>query len=236
MKAVRPIVPPTHRWTTVQISVPPQDAQRQLTDVFCRRYDVSRPLMQRFLRQGKIRVMRAAKVEVNADSEDVPTADPSQVRSWIPRSNLRVQAGDLLTVSEVLLSPRKKPPRFPLSRTGKLSEEITKFMQELVLYKDDRIIVINKPAGICVHAGPKTTEHLEGYLEALQYEADIAPLLVHRLDRDTSGTLILARTRAVAAQLREMLNEATAAQGQRIEKVYWAMVRGKPDKRHMAGE
>ena len=234
-RLVRPIVPRTGRWTTVQISVPPEDAQRQVTDVFSRQYDVSRPLMERFLREGRVQVMRAAKVQVNGD-ETVPMADPSQVRSWIPRSNLRVQAGDLLSMADVMLTPRKDPVRLSAVKPGSHSEEIVQFIKDLILYQDDRIIIINKPAGIAVHAGPKTRIHIEGYLDALQGDAEIAPLLVHRLDRDTSGALILARTRSVAAQLRDMLDASSAGKTPQIEKVYWAMVRGKPDKRHLSGE
>jgi 23S rRNA-/tRNA-specific pseudouridylate synthase len=227
---VRPTVPPTTRWTTGQISVTKADSQRRLTDMLCRQYDVSRAFVYRLLREGKVTVMRAREMEVQ-EGEKAGIAEPSNIKHWAPRENMRVLAGDLITLTEIILPPRN----LSVKPAGKeLSEKVIEFMKSLVIYKDERIIVINKPSDLAVHSGPGITTHIEGWLEALQYEAEIPPLIVHRLDRGTSGALLLARTREVAAQLSERFRDSHLDKG--IEKVYWAMVRGKPDRSHKSGE
>lgn len=228
---VQSIVPPTKRWTTVQIQVPPEDAQRQLSDIFCRNYDASRPLMQRLIRLGKVQVSRGRSVEVNAGAE-APIAPTETVRTWIPRENMRVKAGDLVAMTEVRLAPRRDL-RAPRPQTM-ITDDIKKFMESLVLYQDDRIVILNKPTGIATHGGPKLRNHLEGWLEALKGDSEIAPLLTHRLDKGTSGVLILAKTRPVAAQLASMLRQ-NDVKYRKIQKVYWAMVKGVPGKEQMEG-
>ncbi len=74
----------------------------------------------------------------------------------------------------------------------------TREMERLVLYRDDQVIVLNKPSGLATQGGPGITKHLDGMLDALRGDGD-RPRLVHRLDRDTSGVILLARTAAVAA-------------------------------------
>ena len=96
-----------------------------------------------------------------------------------------------------------------------------KDLQGRVLYRDDQVIVLNKPPGLAVQGGPGITRHLDGMLDALRFGAD-RPRLVHRLDRDTSGVLVLARTAGVAAKL------AAAFRGREVEKTYWAVVARRP--------
>jgi 23S rRNA pseudouridine955/2504/2580 synthase len=96
-----------------------------------------------------------------------------------------------------------------------------KSLQRAVLYRDDQLIVINKPFGLPVQGGPGITRHLDGLLDALRFDAD-RPRLVHRLDRDTSGVMVLARTPGVAGKL------AAAFRGRNVEKTYWAVVAGRP--------
>src|SRR6185312_5609400 len=97
-----------------------------------------------------------------------------------------------------------------------------KDLQRLVLYRDDHLIVLNKPPGLPVQGGPGITRHLDGMLDALRFGASDRPRLVHRLDRDTSGVLLLARTPGTAAKL------AAAFRGRDVEKTYWAVVAGRP--------
>jgi len=89
-----------------------------------------------------------------------------------------------------------------------------------VLFKDKYIIVINKPSAIPVHPGASGNYSLEQFLPALMYEYKEAPQLAHRLDRDTSGCLILSRRKASRSQLGIMF------ENKRIEKTYWAIVHG----------
>ena len=98
------------------------------------------------------------------------------------------------------------------------------YMRKLVLYIDDEIIVIDKPAGLAVQGGSRTIRHLDGMLDTLRFGAPERPKLVHRLDKDTSGVMILARTTLVARWLAKNFN------GRKIKKVYWAITVGKPEK------
>jgi len=82
--------------------------------------------------------------------------------------------------------------------------------------------VLNKPPGLPVQGGPGITRHLDGMLDALRFEATDRPRLVHRLDRDTSGVLLLARSAGTAAKL------AASFRGRDVEKTYWAVVAGRP--------
>jgi 23S rRNA pseudouridine955/2504/2580 synthase len=96
-------------------------------------------------------------------------------------------------------------------------------LRTTVLYRDDDIIALNKPSGLAVQGGSGTRRHLDGMLDALRFEADERPRLVHRLDKDTSGVLVLARNAAMAARLGELFR------GRDIEKTYWALVVGVPE-------
>ncbi len=96
------------------------------------------------------------------------------------------------------------------------------FFSSLVLHEDEDIIVINKPPGLAVQGGSKTTDHIDRHLAAMAAETGERPRLVHRLDRDTSGALVIARRRSVAAELGRLF--ASRA----VRKVYWAVVHGVP--------
>ncbi len=90
------------------------------------------------------------------------------------------------------------------------------FIRDLVIYEDDEIIALNKPAGLAVQGGTKTPRHIDGMLDALK-AGPYRPKLVHRLDRDTSGVLALAKTPAAAARLGELFRARS------LDKVYWAV-------------
>lgn len=98
-----------------------------------------------------------------------------------------------------------------------------KDLQRLILYRDDAILALNKPHGLPVQGGPGIKRHLDGMLDALRFGSDERPRLVHRLDRDTSGLLLLARTPGAAAKL------AAAFRGRTVQKTYWAVTVGCPD-------
>ena len=93
-----------------------------------------------------------------------------------------------------------------------------------LLYRDGLILIINKPAGIPVHAGPGGGENLEDYFDALRFGLPRPPALAHRLDRDTSGCLVLGRHPKALRKLGRLFQEG------RIEKTYWAICKGNPDK------
>ena len=82
-----------------------------------------------------------------------------------------------------------------------VSGEDAEMLQKLVLHRDDSVIVLDKPHGLPVQGGPGITRHLDGMLDALRFGYEDRPRLVHRLDKDTSGVLLIARTPAAAAFL-----------------------------------
>lgn len=95
-------------------------------------------------------------------------------------------------------------------------------LERMVLYRDEDLIVLNKPSGLPTQGGPGIGRHLDGMLDGLRFGSEHRPRLVHRLDRDTSGVLLLARTPGMAAKL------AAFFRGRDVEKIYWAVVAGRP--------
>ena len=96
-------------------------------------------------------------------------------------------------------------------------------MLSRLLYRDGLMLVIDKPAGFAVHRGPKGGESLDDYFDALRFGLPRAPALAHRLDKDTSGCLVLGRHRKALALLGKLFKQG------KIGKTYWAVVEGAPD-------
>lgn len=95
-------------------------------------------------------------------------------------------------------------------------------LEDMILFEDRGLMVLNKPYGLAVQGGSGTYRHLDGMLESLAGADGERPRLVHRLDRDTSGVLLVAKTRKVAADLGEVFRS------RQTRKVYWALVEGVP--------
>ena len=91
-----------------------------------------------------------------------------------------------------------------------------------ILHRDAAVIVLNKPPGLAVQGGTATERHVDGLLDGLRFGNDERPRLVHRLDKDTSGLLVIARTAIAAAFLTRAFREKTT------RKIYWALVVGVP--------
>src|SRR6202049_2314926 len=92
-----------------------------------------------------------------------------------------------------------------------------------LIYRDGLMLVIDKPPGFAVHKGPKGGESLEDYFDALRFGLPRSPALAHRLDRDTSGCLVLGRHRKALAHLGALFRHG------RVRKMYWAVVEGGPE-------
>ena len=107
-------------------------------------------------------------------------------------------------------------------RDRSLSFDDAEWVRTLVLHRDRDIIVIDKPSGLAVQGGTRTERHLDAMLAGLKFDAPERPRLVHRLDRDTSGVLVLARTRSAATRL------GKAFKAREVRKIYWALVAGAP--------
>ncbi|MCE2510671.1 MAG: RluA family pseudouridine synthase [Alphaproteobacteria bacterium] len=134
------------------------------------------------------------------------------------KAGLRLEAGQ-----QIRVPPFEGGTKPPARRTpGPVAASEAKALRARVLYKDDEVLAIDKPAGLAVQGGTKTLRHLDGMLAALSFEKKERPKLVHRLDKDTSGVLVLARSAAAAAWLTEAFRNKT------VRKVYWALVCGVP--------
>ncbi|MGE0596929.1 MAG: pseudouridine synthase [Hyphomonadaceae bacterium] len=130
----------------------------------------------------------------------------------------RVKASDRVSPGQTIRVPPlpEAAPRAPTGMTGKDVD----FVRALVIHRDDDVIVLNKPFALPVQGGTKTARHLDGMLEGLRFDAETKPKLVHRLDRDTTGCLVLARHPRAAAFLGEAFRDRDT------DKIYWAVVLG----------
>ena len=127
----------------------------------------------------------------------------------------------LLNGQELRLPPLDNEKASPDNKI--LSAKDMEYIQSMVIFKDENIIVLNKPSGLAVQGGTNTSKHIDGLLEALKYEKSERPKLVHRIDKDTSGVLLLARNRKFADILTKAFRERT------LSKTYLALVRGCPN-------
>ena len=137
------------------------------------------------------------------------------------KSNTRLKAGQSVRVPP--MATREEDPDAPRKTAPKVKSEDAEFIRSLVIYEDDRIIALNKPPGIAVQGGTGTKRHIDGLTRALVGPEEEKPRLVHRLDRDTSGVLVLAKSAGVAASLGRLFRS------RELEKIYWAVVLGVPN-------
>ena len=156
-----------------------------------------------------------------------PQVSQGRIEKMCRKGELRVDGGRVKASTRVEEGQQVRIPPLPegeapVHETPKISEADTKMMQAAVIYRDDHIIALNKPPGLAVQGGSGTTRHVDGLAEALRFGLDESPRLVHRLDKDTSGVLIMARTRAVAAGL------TAAFRHRETRKIYWAVTGGVP--------
>ena len=161
----------------------------------------------------------------------LPDASFNIVSRWARTGQLRVDGkratpGDRLATGQAIRVPPADAAAVanarPLRKRPELTSDEMEFAQALVIHKDDAALVINKPAGLATQGGTKTETHVDGFMDALCYELDNRPKLVHRLDKDTSGVLLLARTARSAGHFAKAFSSRTA------RKVYWALVIGVP--------
>jgi 23S rRNA pseudouridine955/2504/2580 synthase len=129
----------------------------------------------------------------------------------------RLEAGETVRIPPLRLDQPK------LRAPGSEADEKTRaFLKSITLYEDADVLVFNKPMGLAVQGGSGTTRHLDGMLEVLRDAHGQRPRLVHRLDKDTAGCLLVAKTRFAASALAKTFRSRSA------RKVYWALVAGVP--------
>ena len=136
------------------------------------------------------------------------------------KTNTRLQQGQEIRVPPLAFDTR--PADAPKGDVKPLTREERRFFDSMVVHEDKDIFVLNKPSGFAVQGGSKTFQHLDGLLMGLGVDLGERPLLVHRLDRDTSGVIVVAKRRAIAAALGKLF--ATRV----VKKTYWAVVKGVP--------
>ena len=167
-------------------------------DKWFKRYfpDVSHGRLQKLLRTGQIRL-----------------------------DGRRTKANERLAIGQKVRVPPlggcKTKPKAKFYAVDQM-RDLAQTLRERVLYKDADILAINKPSGLAVQGGSKTTRHIDAALDGLKMGAKDRPRLVHRLDRDTSGVLLLGRSRRAAQWL------TAAFQRRETRKLYWAIVAGAP--------
>jgi 23S rRNA pseudouridine955/2504/2580 synthase len=153
--------------------------------------------IQRIIRKGELRV-------------NGRRAQPKQ----------RLEAGQAVRIPTLRLDEPK--PRAP---GGEADAKTREFLKSITLHEDADVLVLNKPIGLAVQGGSGTTRHLDGMLDVLRDAQGQRPRLVHRLDKDTAGCLLVAKTRFAASELAKSFRSRSA------RKIYWALVAGVPKPR-----
>lgn len=135
------------------------------------------------------------------------------------KAGLRLAPGQAIRIPPAVEAAPAPPGTDPPA----VSRQDRATLEAAVLYRDDWVIALDKPPGLAVQGGTGQSRHLDAMLEALRFDAAEPPRLVHRLDKDTSGVLLLGRSREAAKRLAEAFRSREA------RKLYWAAVAGVPE-------
>ncbi|MGB3501091.1 MAG: RluA family pseudouridine synthase [Mesorhizobium sp.] len=139
------------------------------------------------------------------------------------KSDTRVEPGQSVRVPP--LDVDKAGTGGPLTAKTIRNQDDGDVLRKMLLHEDDKVFVFNKPSGLAVQGGSGVNRHVDDMLEAWRNKKGEKPRLVHRLDRDTSGVLVVARTRLAAMKLAESFRL------RETQKTYWSLVKGVPPKR-----
>ncbi|MEP0962310.1 MAG: RluA family pseudouridine synthase [Roseobacter sp.] len=157
-----------------------------------------------------------------------PLISQGRVEKLCRKGEIRVDGGRVKAATRLEAGQNVRIPPLPDSAApaptekSKISAADVKLIQSCVIYRDDHVIALNKPAGLPTQGGSGQTRHVDGLSEALKFGYEDKPRLVHRLDKDTSGVLLLARTRLAAKALTASMRH------KETRKIYWALVAGVP--------
>ncbi len=159
-----------------------------------------------------------------------PQVTQGRIEKMCRKGEIRVDGGRVkpntrLAEGQVMRVPPLPENDAPAPDRPQIGEADAEMMRAAVIFRDDHIIALNKPPGLAVQGGSGQTRHVDGLAEAIRFEAEAPPRLVHRIDRDTSGVLLMARTGRVAAALTKTF------QSRQTRKIYWAAVAGVPSPR-----
>ncbi|CAB5386053.1 unnamed protein product [Rhizophagus irregularis] len=167
--------------------------------------------IQKKIRKNEVKLKPLAHENEELDSNEMRIKKTKTL-------SYKVRPGDVVLVRSTDLYKEAKLVRPTRLAIKSFSENEIESIRSMIVYKDDEIIVINKPQGLATQGGPKTLKHVDGLLHALQFDYPDPPRLVHRLDKNTTGALVLGRTRSAAGKLSHLFREST------IEKMYVAIV------------
>ena len=134
------------------------------------------------------------------------------------KSSFRLKEGDIITIASSLVS---------LATDSKNINKIpgaSEFIKKITIYRNNEVLILNKPSGLAVQGGTGIEKHIDGYLQAAFLNSGLCPRLVHRLDKETSGVLVVALTRQMAIHLSSLFKE------RKVKKTYWAITDGSPVK------
>ena len=137
------------------------------------------------------------------------------------KSDARIAPGQLIRVPPIGTDAARAKTA-PLTTNLMKGRQDGDVLSQMLIYEDEKVLVFNKPAGLAVQGGSGVARHVDAMLEAWRNKRGEKPRLVHRLDRDTSGVLVVARTRGAAVFLTRMFRERDT------KKTYWAIVKGVP--------
>lgn len=137
------------------------------------------------------------------------------------KSDTRVQPGQMVRIPPMQSDHKKSGP---IAGKALKHSPDAELLSRMLIYEDKRVFVLNKPAGLAVQGGSGVVRHIDKMLEAWTNQKGEKPRLVHRLDRDTSGVLVIARSRGAAQKLTEAFRHRTT------KKTYWSLVKGMPRK------
>jgi 23S rRNA pseudouridine955/2504/2580 synthase len=160
--------------------------------------------------------------------QQFPHISQGRIEKMCRKGEIRVDGGRvkgstrLEPGQEVRIPPLPETAAPPPKARASISEADAKMIRSCVIYKDDDVIALNKPPGLATQGGSGQSRHVDGLSEALKFGLDDKPRLVHRLDKDTSGVLLLARNRQAAKALTASMRH------KETRKIYWALVAGVP--------
>lgn len=191
------------KWRTIQFNVDSDWKGVRIDSLLTKKFDISASLAQKLIRTKKVWIERESK------------------RISAIKSNLRLLQGDSVNLSEIFLPERK-------TRIGPLSAAQEAHLKDWTIFEDETLLVLNKPSGIAVHTGPNMKISIDELLQKRSQEHR----LIHRLDRGTSGVLLVGKSRGSTEKLQNLFKEASKdLESTGLTKTYLALVAGTPKDR-----
>lgn len=198
------LLSPGGKWRTAQFNVDSDWKNVRLDRLLTKKFDISASLAQKLIRTRKVWIEWQGKSDAKIKVS----------------AALRLEAGDSVNLSEIFLPERK-------TSLGPLSKAQEDHLKEWTIHEDDSLLVLNKPSGLAVHSGPGVKVSLD---ELLKRRSE-ANRLIHRLDRGTSGVILVGKTRIATEEIQNLFKQTTVTADAGVKKTYLALVAGTPKDR-----